>query len=235
MPGLLFAQDIRINDKIILHIPTVGEVYDNEEEYYAAVSVIVATPYDMMVQLDDAHIDFTQINDFQLFLMLFEQLKQMDTSLLFGDLDLRGFEIVQNRDSGEFLLYDTQTGAQIDRAIHGLICKHLRKLLNITRNDKRPGNDEARRYMLERARLKLRRQSKKKPESQLEKYIVALVNTEQFPYNYVSVRDLTIYQFYASLNQIAHKIQFDNLMIGYYAGTVKGDSLGANEKSWIKL
>lgn len=188
----------------------------------------------MMVQLDDAGIDFTKINDFELFMMLFKQLQQMDISLIFGDLDLSGFSVVQNESNGEYLLRNMETGVQIDRAIHALICKHIRKFLNLPRQDKRPGNDEARKYMLERARLKQKRQARKKRESQLESYIVALVNAEQFPYNYMTVRDITIYQFYASLTQISHKIKFDNVMIGYYAGTVKDDSLKAQDKTWIK-
>lgn len=223
-----------MNDAITIHIPSVGEIYDNEDQYYAAVFSLIATPYDMMVQLEDAGVDFTKINDFELFMMLFKQVQQMDTSMIFGDLDLSGFVVVQNEDNGEYLLRNLETGVQIDRAIHALICKHLRKFLNIPRNDKRPGNEEARKYMLERARLKQKRQARKKRESQLENYIIALVNTEQFPYNYMTVRDLTIFQFYASLLQISHKIKFDNMMIGYYAGTVKGDDLKQQDKSWIK-
>lgn len=67
----------------------------------------------------------------------------------------------------------------------------------------------------------------------LEDYIVALVNTEQFPYNYKTVRDISIIQFYASLNQISHKIKFDNTMVGYYAGTVKLDDISESDRSWI--
>lgn len=234
MNNILFADTIKINDLITLRIPTVGDIYDHEDQYFAAVFSLVATPYDMMVQLDDIGIDFTKINDFELFMLMFKQLQQMDTSMIFGDLDLKEFAMVRNEQNGEYLLLNAQTGAKIDRAIHSMICKHLRKFLNIPRNDKRPGNEEARKYMLERARLKQKRHSHKKHDSQLENYIIALVNTEQFPYNYTTVRDITIYQFYASLTQISHKINFDNVMIGYYAGTIKEDSLKTRDKTWIK-
>ena len=234
MENILFSSSIRVNDAISIHIPTVGEIYDNEDAYYTYALSWLATPYDMMVQLEDAHIDFTAINDFQLFLILFDQIKRMDSSLVFGDLDLSKFVVMQNEANGEYLVRDPETGVCIDRSLHALICKHLRRILNIPRNDKRPGNAEAKRYMLERARLKLKRQARKQRESQLETYIIALVNTEQFPYNYTTVRDMTIYQFYASMGQISHKIKFDNLMIGYYAGTIKEDSLKAKDKTWVK-
>lgn len=234
MQNLLYLSSIPINDAISVNVPTVGYMYDHEDEYYTTVFSIIATPYEMMVQLDDAGIDFAAINEFDLFLYMFPNLKQMDTSAVFGDLDLSKFVTAVNEQNGEYVLVDPETGVKIDRVIHSEICRCLRKLLNMPRNDKRPGNDEARRYMLERARLKQKRMARKKRESQLEAYIVALVNTEQFPYNYTTVRDLTIYQFYASLMQISHKISFDNLMIGYYAGTIKADSLKSKDKTWIK-
>lgn len=87
--------------------------------------------------------------------------------------------------------------------------------------------------MIERTRAKLKRRKKQLTESQIDKYIVALVNTSEFPYTYESVLGLTINQFYASLHQIVRKIKYDNLMIGCYAGTVNTKELDQNELNWI--
>ncbi len=67
-------------------IPTVGEVLENEDNYYSMVSMLTAMPIDMMVQLDDIGIDFTTINEWELFLLLFNSLKEQDTSLIFWRL-----------------------------------------------------------------------------------------------------------------------------------------------------
>lgn len=234
MLSLLYVTDVKINDSISIRIPSIGEVMDHEEEYYDAIFTIIATPYDMMVQLDDVGIDFTQITDFDLFLLMFQHLQSMDTGALLWNIDLKDFKTAVNEQNGEYILINECTGVIIDRAIHAKICDVLRTIVNIPRVSKKPGNDEAKRYMLERARIKQRRQAKKKRRSQLEEYIVALVNTEQCPYNYETIRDISIFQFYASLTQISHKIKFDNIMIGYYAGTVKGEDLKTEDKSWIK-
>ena len=88
--------------------------------------------------------------------------------------------------------------------------------------------------MLEKARKKMKRKKRQKqPDSQIEDLIVALVNTAEFPYNYESVKDISIYQFYASLKQVTHKVKFDKTMIGVYAGTVQFDKLDMDERSWI--
>ena len=235
MPKLLYSDRFNINDKIYVKIPKVGEVLADEEKYFDTVYTIIATPYDLMVQLDDNGIDFTKISSFDLFCLLFGHLRETDTSLVFGDLDLSKFTIAINKQNGNHVLRDEEHDITIDRAIHGQMCACLRKILNIPRTEKQPGNEEARIYMLQKARKKAKRKKKQQPDSQLEDVIIALVNTAEFPYDYESVKDLTIYQFYASLKQITHKVKFDKTMIGVYAGTVQFDKLSNDERSWIQM
>lgn len=233
--GVLYAKEYKINNLVSINIPTVKDIVENEDDYFETISLIVSTPYDMMVQLDDNNIDFTKINEWDLFCLLFSGLQNKDASLVFGDLDLKDLRTAINRLNGNIELINEKTGeVVIDRAIHDQICRFLRELLHITKNDKRPANEDARQFMLERARVKMKRNLKKrKNKSMLEEYIVALVNTSEFPYDYESVLELTIYQFYASLYQIVKKVEFDNLMIGCYAGTVDTKEIDPKRLSWI--
>ena len=86
--NLLYRAEYAINDKISIKIPTVGEILENEDEYYGLVSVLTAMPIDMMCQLDDVGIDFTTVSEYELFLLMFGGIKSQDTHLVFGDLDL---------------------------------------------------------------------------------------------------------------------------------------------------
>ncbi|MBQ7043778.1 MAG: hypothetical protein IKB90_01655 [Alistipes sp.] len=229
----LYETKHKINDFITIRVPTIKDIIENEDDYYGNVALIVATPYDMMVQLDDMKIDFTQINEWDLFLLLFNELRTRDLSLIFDGLNLRDFVTAENKQNGNIILVNPKTGVKIDRAIHDQICRYLRKTLRLQKNDKRPANEEARKFLIERTRTKLKRRRKQLVESQIEKYIVALVNTSEFPYTYESVLGLTINQFYASLHQIVKKIKYDKLMIGCYAGTVNMKELDQNELNWI--
>ena len=237
MAGLLYADHIQINEKIAVAIPRVGEILDNEDSYFSVVSAVVSTPYDMMVQLDDAGIDFTKINDFELFCLMFGHLQENDTHLVFGDLDLSKYQTATNRETKELLLLNVETGDVIDRPIHNQICTAIRSILRMEKVVKHPANEEARKYMIQRARVKqkslMRKQKANGKKSQLEDIIVGLVNTSEFPYDYQSVRDISIYQLYASLHQVTHKIRYDKNMIGYYAGTVKLEDLKQEDRSWL--
>lgn len=237
MGSILYADHIKINDAISVVVPSVGEVFDAEDDYFSAVSSIVATPYDMMVQLDDKGIDFTTIDAFDLFCMLFRELQNSDTSLIFGDLDLSKFEPAVNRNTKEMVFLDREDDIVIDRVIHNTIADALRRILYIKKNIKKPGNEEARKYMIRIARMNQRKEARKQKEkqtTQLEDIVVSLVNTGEFPYTYQSVRDISIYQLYSSMHQVAHKIKYDNTMHGYYAGTVKLEDLSMEDRSWLK-
>lgn len=231
--NLLYKREIQVNDKIKVVIPEVGQILDDEDGYYGLVSAFTATPYDMMVQLDDAGIDFTQIGDYDLFLFLFRSMREADTSLLFGDLDLSGFYPMVNPENDMVILRDDTHGITIDRGVYDRIADAIRTIHHLKRNSKKPGNNAAKKYMLQRARQKLKRHRGKIEKSHLEELIVALVNTEQFSYRYDEVLGLTIYQFNESVQQIIKKIEYDNRMHGIYAGTVKAKDLSQDDLNWL--
>lgn len=230
---LLYQHSIPIAQGINLYVPTVGEVLDNEASYYSLVSLFTAMPIDLMVQLDDAGIDFTTLNEYDLFILLFPGLKTQDTKLILGELDLSKFEIGLSEDNGEVVLVNRADKLVIDRAIHGLIADNLRNIHHIEKDVRKPANEEAKKYIIKRARDKLRRKKNRKEDSQLETLIVAMVNTEQFKYNYETVRDISIYQFNESVRQIVAKVDYEHRMHGVYAGTVDVKDLSQDELTWL--
>lgn len=231
--GLLYANSYPVNEKISVVVPTVGQIIRDEDAYYSLISAVTATPSDFMVQLEDIGIDFASISSFELFLLLFPSLKTSDTSLVFGDLDLSKFEPSVNLQNKTAVLRDKENNIVIDRAIHDQICRILREINHLEKNNQKPANAEARRFMLERARLKQYRASRRQRQSQLEDLIIAMVNTEQYKYGYEGTLGLTIYQFHTSVRQIIRKISYDQTMIGYYAGTVNPDKIDRSKLNWL--
>lgn len=231
--NLLYQREIAVTDPIRIYVPTVGEILDNEDEYYGLVSVLTASPVDMLVQLEDAGIDFTSINDYELFLLLFAGLQSQDTSLVFKDLDLSKFKMAINEQNGNVVLLDEEKDIKIDRAIHGQIAGVLRKIHHIEKNNRKPANKEAKDFMLERARAKLKRRKNRKEDSQLESLIIAMVNTEQYKYDFEGTRELSIYQFNESVRQVIKKVDYDNRMYGVYAGTVNAKDLSQDDLNWL--
>ena len=231
--NLLYRKDYPINKEIKIIIPTVGEILDNEDSYYNLVSVLTAMPIDMMVQLDSLNIDFTQLSEYDLFLYLFEGLKQQDTSMIFGELDLTRFHPDISKQNGNLILYDPYNDITIDKAIHNKIATILRLIHNLKKNTRKPANEEAKAFMLERAKSKMRRRKNKTEDSWLESLIVAMVNTEQYKYDFEGTRSLSIYQFNESVRQVIKKVDYDNKMYGVYTGSINVKELNQDDLNWL--
>lgn len=233
--NLLYARELAINNKISVVVPTVREILSDEDGYYGLVSMLTAMPIDYMVLLDDMGLDFSNMNAYDLFLLLFPAIQSQDTSLIFGDMSLEHFTRMVNEQNGLTVLVDPVNDIVIDRAIHGQIQAALRKIHHLEKNNRRPGNEDARKYMLERARIKQKRRKRRHQDSALESMIIAAVNTEQYKYDFGTTLDLSIYQFNESVRQIIRKIEFDNRMIGVYAGTVDATKVDPDDLKWIGL
>lgn len=231
--NLLYRRKYDINDDIQIVIPTVGEIIDDEDAYYGLVSLLTAMPIDMMVPLSDAGVDFTKINDYELFLMLFPGVKTQDTHLVFGDLDLTKFELATNSKNDTVVLWNQETDVVIDRSIYGQIASTLRKIHHLEKNLRKPANEESKKYMLQRARDKQRRHKNRTTESQLESLIVAMVNSEQYKYDFEGTRELSIYQFNESVRQIINKVDYQNRMIGVYTGNIDSKHLSQDDLNWL--
>lgn len=189
-------------------------------------------PIDMMVQLDDIGVDFTTIDEYELFLRMFGMIRTFDTSLIFGELDLSKFDIAINNDNNTIVLYDEENDICIDRAIHGHIVEFLRLIHHIEKNNRKPANPEAKAFMIKRARDKMRRRPKTS-QSYLEPIIVAMVNTEQYKYDFEGTRNLSIYQFNESVRQVIKKVDYSNKMYGVYAGTINAKDLSQDDLNWL--
>lgn len=231
--NLLYQRQYKINDAISITIPTVEEIINNEEAYYALVSTITAMPIDFMVQLDSIGIDFTSISEYDLFLLMFETIKSKDTTLIFGNLDLTKFEIAVHEQNGTMVLIDRENEIVIDRAIHNQIAAVLRKMHHLEKNRRKPANEEAKKYMLKRAKEKQRRNRNRTTDSHLESLIVAMVNTEQYKFDFESTKKLTVYQFNECVRQVIKKVDYNNRMYGVYTGHINAKELSQDDLNWL--
>jgi hypothetical protein len=231
----LFDHEVKVNDYITIMIPTVGEVIEDYDNYYSCLTMLTSTPYDMMVQLDDMGLDYTKISEYELFLILFHTLSEQDTSLLFGNLDLSSFRPVVDPANGSVALRDPKTGNVIDILLYMDICGVFRKMHGLERRVSKPLDDATRRYIIDRARKKLKRRLARgdQGDSHLEDLVVAYVNAEQTSCSFEDVSRMTIYQFNESLKQVIKKTDYNNRMRGIYAGTVSAKDMSKDDLNWL--
>ena len=94
------------------------------------MQTLIATPFDLMVELDDIGIDYESITNYQLFLLMMESIaaNEENTEILFGNLDLKNFKAAKNTKNGERVFYDPTNDIAIDQMIALEICNAIRKI-----------------------------------------------------------------------------------------------------------
>ena len=148
-------------------------------------------------------------------------------------MNLKGFQEAVNPQNGEKVLWSKDNDIVIDQMIALEICNAIRKIHFWEAPIGRAGNAEAKRYLIERNRKKKKRLAKKPYKSFLESMIISLVNTEEFPYNYETVMELSVYKLNASWRQIQKKKHWEQTMNGVYFGTVDTTKINLEKINWL--
>lgn len=155
---LYIGDDYVINDKIKILQPNIRQIAEfGERDFFSMVHTITAIPSDMKSQLWDMGLDWTEVDDFELFVMLSQTLTPDRTELLFGDLDfskLRPFN--HPHIEGEIILADKETGILIDKMIYLRIISYLCKAFNITPKVEKAANKMTKKILIEEDRAKIK-------------------------------------------------------------------------------
>jgi hypothetical protein len=232
--SLYRGEDFRINDKIKIHQPSLGEICEyGEEKYFSMIHIFTAIPSDMKSQLFDSGIDYEKITDFDLFMMLIPGLSLDVTKIIFGDIDFNKFSQYIDQTNDEIILYDTQTDTRIDRYIYQVMSDYLAKVHGIIKKVELAGNEFTKNFLIQESRDKIKKNKDKPFESSLQPLISTMINCEGFKYNHAQVWDMKINAFMDSISRIQKIKHVNYLMQGHYSGTVDLTKVNKKELNWI--
>ena len=218
--SLISRKTYKYNDNIIINIPTLRQVRgenDSEESmFWGDINLFVQTPSDMISELDSMGIDFEQVSDYELFILLFFMRKKTDNthdSILFKNLSLWDLEITDIE--GKTVFVDGSGTTIIDETVYNDIAQIISTFTGHKITPKKKfGNAFAKKKRIEqdyRQKEKARNNKKKQPNF-LDSIILRLVCNANFPYNFETIQDVTIYDLIYSLKQIDKDIEVTDLM-----------------------
>lgn len=235
MQNLLFGDTVPVCDGIRFHIRTLGEIFEfGEDRYFNSISAFLADPFDYMLPLYEAGIDYEDISEFELFLSLMGQLTPEVMQFLFDDtLSFDGMMLAQDNENDEVVLVDPENPERVFNARSLVVLAEVvRKVHFFDHEIKKAGNKEAKQYLLE---VAMKRARRKKPEKKpvLEPLVIALVNAPEFPYDYTTCKGVTIYQFLSSVHQIPKRLNWNFIMHGVHVGMIDGKTLNWKEIDWL--
>lgn len=192
---LYFGDDYIINDHIKIVQPRIGQVVDyGEAQYFSMVHTLTAIPSDMKSNLWDIGLDWTEVEDFELFMMLSQTLTPDRTGILFGDFDFSKLKPFRNNQNGDIVLADKETGIIVDKMIYLRIMNYLRKLHNIKPKVEKAANKMTKKVLIEEDRQRILH-AKDKP---FKSYLLPLISAIKVKQGYTKdyVRNMGLYEFF---------------------------------------
>lgn len=231
--SLYFGDPYVVNDYITITIPKIGEVVKyGERQYYSMVQTITAIPSEMKASLWDVGIDWTQITDFQLFMMLAPTLPKDKTYILFGDLDFQAMKPFENKFNETIVLRNPDTGAVIDELAYGKITSYLCSAHNLTKKVEKAANEFTKKFMIDEDRQKLQYNAKQPYKSFLRPLISAVKCRQGYTLDYV--KNMGLFEFFDDLNRLQVIVNTDALLQGSYSGMVDTSKISKKNFDWCR-
>lgn len=160
------GKDIKLTDSVTVKIPTLEDIaVFGEKDYFSAVYTYTSVGADLKWQLWDMGIDYTKIDDYDLFIKLISQIFATDkqgedgetksrinpVSLLLKDIDFKDMELYKYNEN-DIVLYDKVKDIVFGRTAYLKSVELIRKIHGLKRNNERPGNERTKMDMIQDAR-----------------------------------------------------------------------------------
>lgn len=235
--AMFFRKPYKINDKLSIRQPTIGEIVEmGEARYFNTAHIFTATPTDMMVQLEDMGVSYEDVSDFELFCTLVKNIPYEESKIFFEGVDFTQFEwgTVGEGETERTVFYSKSQGISLDFSIVMRIQDYLRFLHGFKKNELFAATKTTRRLLIEDERMRQEMRKRKKEKSSLMPLISALVNMPGFKYNSRQLEQIGIYEFFDAVSRISAIHSSTALLNGCYSGNIDMSKLNKNDLNLMR-
>lgn len=237
--AMYFGEDYIINDKIIIHQPTIQDFIDNNEsDIYAVIAPFTVNTTSYRVQLWDMGIDWNKISNQELFAMLIKTINSKYSKLIFGDLDFQCFKMYEKQTENgiELTLYDNVHGIEIDEDIRNKMCKYIQFMFNsFPVEEEFTSNKTLKRDLLNKDREKqLLKKREKKSSSSLLSMISFCLNHPGFKYKKNELKNVGIVEFMDSVQRLQIYESTHAILGGAYSGFMDTSKINKDEFNFMR-
>lgn len=233
------GRDLEIAKGIIMRQPTLGEIESDGEshemDFFETCYTLIATPTDMMAQLDKIGIRYEDVTNFELFMMLFPALPQEKVRLLFQNLDPAEYErtLVENQD--RYILANPHNNTFIDEVVYHDIVAYVCAVMKMKQTQKKtPGNAFSRQIMLEVAYADWQTAKEKRKKSFLQPLVSTMVNLEGFKCDWSTIWDMKIGAFMDAVQRTQVIASSKALLDGCYSGNIDTKKIKTKELDFMR-
>lgn len=232
---IYFGEPYWVTDKICITQPTIGQICEwGEREYYSMIHTLTCIPSDMKSQLEDIGINYMNISDFELFMLLSKGLTPKQTGIILGDLDLSKFIQCKSLENDELCLYCADKDIVIDNLVYLKIADYLRKLHSIKSKVEKAANETTRKILIKLDRDKIAKAKTQPYKSQLKELISAMMRYPGFKYKKNELKECGLYEFMDAVHGAQIYVSTTSLLSGMYSGMIDTSKINKKEFNWMR-
>lgn len=220
---LYLGEPFKLNDKITVLQPTVGELIRfGEKEVYSVVHIFTANTTSYRMILWDMGVDWCKITDFDLFQMLCPTLPQESTKILFGDLDFSKLQRYQKQIGEEtsVVLWDPEQELEIDESTYNKLAWYVRNMFNIFPKNEFGKNRATKEALIDEDRINYEKHKNDPYSSTLLPLISSCLNHPGFKYSKSELVNVGVVEFMDSVQRLQIYESSRALLQGSYSGFV---------------
>ena len=219
---LYFGEDYKIDEKIIIHQPTIQDILDmGEKEFFSTIAPFTSNATSFRVQLWDLGIDWNQISDFELFAMLIKTLDIEKTKVIFGDIDWTSFDLLaklNDNDEPVPVLLSTKNQLEIDEETYLKMRKYLCFMFNVKLENEFCKGKTLKEEIIAKQRAEDAKKLAESKGSSLMQMISFALNHAGFKYKKQELREVGYVEFIDSIKRLQVYESTRALMQGNYSG-----------------
>lgn len=225
---------------ITVYQPTIGNIVEfGEQNFYNTLHVFIANTTSYRLPLWEIGLDWNQLADFDLFILLYQQVDPEATRLIFGDLDFSKFELYKRKDDS-MLLKHADTGVEITEDVYLHFSQYLQNVFNIHPEEKMTDDPVLKQWYIDKDKSDIHNKQIKRNKgeydsnSSLLSVISSCVNHPGFKYNIEELTNVGVCQFFDSVSRLQVYESSTALLKGMYSGFIDSKGIDSNAYNFMK-
>lgn len=237
---LYFRQPIEIETEIGSNItlvqPAVGEIVKvGEERFYSTLQVFTTNPTANRLMLWNMGMDWNDLSDFELFLMLSFRIEPEIANMFFQNIDFSKFKFFgNNEDKKKSILANEEQNVIIDERTYNIISCHLRTMFNQFPKVEKTVDPVGKEWIIEEELMNATIKKEKEDDSLLLPLISSCVNHPGFKYKSNELMNVGIYEFMDSVKRLQVYESSTAVMKGMYSGFVDAKKIDKEAYNFMK-
>lgn len=240
---MYFGDDYIVNDRIIIHQPSIQDFIDADSDLdiYNVIIPFTANTTAYRLQLWDMGIDWNKLSNLELFSILIKTINSQYSKLIFGDINFSTFNLYEKQVNNEqvLILYSPEMDLEIDEETRNKMCKYIQYMFNsFPPEEEFTSSKTLKQDLINKDRQKLIQKKKDLSVNENQQSLLSMIafylNHPGCKYKKNELREVGYFEFMYNIQRLQIYESTHALFSGLYSGMCDLSKVNPNEFNFMR-